>query len=307
MKDSFNFRINFVIDYDKKNIYYIDTWARFKFESNTNPQERKEIQRGSMYWNMAVGIWQAYFNKDFMSESDKMRRKREAEAAKETQFNSLVAQGDHFYTAKNYVEAIKAYKKAGELNPNRIDEFFNALIKNGDDLNAQGNYPAAFDYYKKAATMNYHDKNIIEKLSALFGSSGNIDDEENFCKSLTEINPEDVVAHVFLGTLYLTLNEDDKALISLQKAASLAPEEPKTLILLGAAYLKSKRYDEAIEYFNDTLKLAPKDLTAHYLLGITYEQKNDYKTAKKYFKQVLKISPNNSEIKEALKRISKSK
>ena len=260
-----------------------------------------------MYWNMAVGIWQAYFNKDFMSESDNMRRKREAEAAKETQFNSLVAQGDQFYTAKNYVEAIKAYKKASELNPNRIDEFFNVLIKNGDDLNAQGNYPAAFDYYKKAATMNYHDENIIEKLSALFGSSGNVNDEENFCKSLTEINPEDVVAHAFLGTLYLTLNEDDKALISLQKAASLAPEEPKTLLLLGMAYLKSKRYDEAIKYFNDTLKLAPKDLTAHYLLGLTYEQKNDYKTAKKYFKQALKISPNNSEIKEALKRISKSK
>ena len=69
----------------------------------------------------------------------------------------------------------------------------------------------------------------------------------------------------------------------------------------------TKKYDEAIKHLNNTLKVSPKDFNAHYFLGIVYERKKDYKTAKKYLKQALNISPNNSDVKEALNRISKAK
>ena len=255
---------------------------------------------------------------------------------KEDEFNSLVAQGDKFYADKNYTAAIQSYAKAENLDFGSIYTFRKELIKNGDKLSSQGNYSAALDYYKKAATTYYQSgspfhesllykivdqgsgtvvtvtiptfyESLLYKIIDLFGKSGNIVDEENFCNALTKSSPNEVSLQVFLGSFYIKSGEFYKALAPLTKASELAPEDPKILSLLGATCLMTKKYDEAIKNFNNTLKISPKDFNAHYYLGIVYEQKKDYKTAKKYLKQALKISPNNSDVKEALNRISKAK
>lgn len=261
--------------------------------------------------NIAIDIWEYYYNMSFYSETNEQKAKKEAlelnKKKNEEKFNSLVAQGDNFYVAGNYLDAMRAYNKAKELNSNRIKEFYTALVKNGDDLVKQKNFPGAFDYYKKAATMDYQNDDLIEKIFDLLGSSGNTNNEENFFKSLTELNPNDVVAYIYLGTFYLKSGKIEQAFISLQKAAKLAPAEPKLSFTLGVTCLGLKRYDEAIGYFKDTLKSVPKDSMTHYFLGLTYEQKNDYKSARKHLNKALKIDPNNSAAKEVLSRISKVK
>ena len=240
------------------------------------------------------------------------QRIAEEKRRKEDKFNSLVAQGDKFYADKNYTAAIQSYDKAKDLNSGLIYVFHRELVKNGDKLSSQGNYSAAFDYYKKAATMYYHSgslfyESLLYKIIDLFGKNGNIVDEENFCNALTKSTPNEAPLQVFLGSFYIKSGEFYKALAPLTKASELAPKDPKISALLGATYLMTKKYDEAIKHLNNTLKVSPKDFNAHYFLGIVYERKKDYKTAKKYLKQALKISPNNSDVKEALNRISKAK
>ena len=239
-------------------------------------------------------------------EEERKRLAEENRRRKEAEFNSLITQGDNFYSAKNYVAAIQSYDKAKNLDKNSVDKFFGELVKNGDKLSAQGNYPAAFDYYKKAVTMN-PSESALDKIVTLFGKSGNLADEENFCKALTEYNPNNIFFNVFLGSFYVQTGEFEKALAPLTKASEILPGNPQISAVLGATYLMTKKYDEAIKHFNNTLKLSPKNFEAHYFLGIVYEQKKDYKTAKKYLKQALKIKPNDSDAKEALNRVSKAK
>lgn len=80
------------------------------------------------------------------AEAERERIAEENRRRKEAKFNSAVAQGDKFYTDKNYSAAIQSYTIAKSLNGDLIYKFYKELIKNGDRLNAQGNYPAALDY-----------------------------------------------------------------------------------------------------------------------------------------------------------------
>ena len=79
-------------------------------------------------------------------EEERNRLAEENRRRKKAEFNSLIAQGDNFYTTKNYAAAIQSYDKAKNFDKNSVDKFFGELVKNGDRLSAQGNYSAAFDY-----------------------------------------------------------------------------------------------------------------------------------------------------------------
>lgn len=85
--------------------------------------------------------------------AEEEERKQRAQQEKENKFNALVAEGDKYYTAKDYENAKKAYQAARQINNGKVDEYCNNLIKNGDDLFNQQNYDAATDYYKKADVM----------------------------------------------------------------------------------------------------------------------------------------------------------
>lgn len=90
-------------------------------------------------------------------EEERKRReeenKRREEQERLNKFNALIAEGDKYYTAKDYENARKAYQQARQINSSKVDEYCNNLIKNGDNLFNQKLYDSAKDYYKKAEIM----------------------------------------------------------------------------------------------------------------------------------------------------------
>ena len=76
-----------------------------------------------------------------------------AVAETERSFDMLIAKGDKFYNAKNYLNAENYYKKAKKLNESKVNEFCNNLVENGNRLYDKKNYEYAIDYYRKAIVM----------------------------------------------------------------------------------------------------------------------------------------------------------
>ncbi|MEW6378504.1 MAG: tetratricopeptide repeat protein [bacterium] len=149
-------------------------------------------------------------------------------------------------------------------------------------------------------------------------------------KALISQDPQNIFAHLILGSTYckvklydLALEEfttvarmDDSYMDIHNRLASVyqikgmsdrAIEEYKTAIqkyprcaenynLLATVYLDIHRYDEAIEQLKEGIRLKPGFIRAHNNLGLAYGRKKNYALAIEEFQTALKSSPSIAEI-----------
>jgi Tfp pilus assembly protein PilF len=92
---------------------------------------------------------------------------------------------------------------------------------------------------------------------------------ENLLKYV-ELEPESVSAYLTLGSAYLKINKDKKALAVFQQAASLDPNNMETHYGLGLTLYRLRRIRDAISAYNKAAKLAPQSAKVHYGLALAY-------------------------------------
>ena len=149
-------------------------------------------------------------------------------------------------------------------------------------------------------------------------------------RALIEQDPENLFAHLILGSTYgkkrlydLALNEfkkvaqlDDAYMDIHNRLASVyeikglpeqAIEEYKMAIqkyprcaenynLLANIYLKMERYDEAIQQLKKAVELKPHFISAHNNLGLAYGKRKQYAFALQEFQEALKEKPRMAEV-----------
>jgi TolB-like protein/DNA-binding winged helix-turn-helix (wHTH) protein/Tfp pilus assembly protein PilF len=89
-----------------------------------------------------------------------------------------------------------------------------------------------------------------------------------------ELNPNDTLAHEFLGGYLLSMGRIEEGLKEQERAQEL---DPVNWHMLGL--YEVRRYDEAIKMFTKSLESAPEDGRAHFWLSESYAQKGMYKEA----------------------------
>ena len=251
--------------------------------------------------------------------------KQREEQEKINKFNSLIAEGDRYYAAKDYENAKKAYQQARQLNGSKVDEYCNNLINNGDNLLNQKLYDSAKDYYKKAEIMGNQRAN--DKLSKLkyqkdtdnfnmFIIQGDkyyeVKDYENakkayqqarqinsskvdeYCNNL--INNGDNLANQKLYDSAIDYYKKAE-IMGNQKANDKLSElvDTKTfqnLINEGDKLIKSKQYDQAIIKYQNAIKIKQDDSEVIFKLGSTYEEMKQYDKAIENYKKCIELAPN---------------
>jgi tetratricopeptide (TPR) repeat protein len=104
-------------------------------------------------------------------------------------------------------------------------------------------------------------------------------------------------------------NQNDAALVDLNKALELKPDEPQTLRFRASAYKSLKQYDLAIQDYTavlsksdpnsgDQAKLATADLLAK--RGYVYSLAQQYENAIKDYKEALRLNPNDTDTPQRL-------
>ena len=84
-----------------------------------------------------------------------------------------------------------------------------------------------------------------------------------------------------LVNLYLSLEQDDKALAELRVLKDLLPESHSVDITISRILLVREKYDEAIELLLGALQEFPDLAAGHYLLGLAYFRKGEMEKARK--------------------------
>lgn len=124
----------------------------------------------------------------------------------------------------------------------------------------QGEYLDAQDWFQSGLGLN-HEGKYPEAAEA-------------FQRSI-EIDPENPLAWLNLGTAQALSGDYGEAIDALKKALRLDPKLAMGYANLGEIYFKTGLFREAAEAYRAVLDLWPKNPNAHYKLGLAYLSLND--------------------------------
>ena len=172
--------------------------------------------------------------------------------------DALVA-GNRLFDAGETERAIDAYLQAVKMDPDLAEAYFKLGI-------AYGLVEAEID------SVNVTDVNSTPEPASKKSQEKKKNSEKAFESAVTAYkkilakNPDDDVAHFYLGLTYNKLNEDEDAARALKEAVKLKPDNTEYQTELGAIYIKLAKYNEAVVALKKALELDPENIDAQEML-----------------------------------------
>ncbi|MGZ5498210.1 MAG: tetratricopeptide repeat protein [Candidatus Aminicenantales bacterium] len=230
---------------------------------------------------------------------------------------------DIYSRQRDYTEAVSAYKKVTQLDPNRADAFYGL----GNILLKQTQYKDAAEALEKAVALGYAGKEVQMDLGGAYEAIPDFAKAAAAYEKYISLGPADAwAAYQRLGICRTNLGEYDAAVAALLEAQKAQPKDLKVRDALAVAYTKAGRledaeavysamaeinppeakkyytqvfqmydgagkFDKAITPLKKIIELDPKNETNFYYLGMTYFKGQQYDQAVAAFQQSLAIKP----------------
>jgi tetratricopeptide (TPR) repeat protein len=172
-------------------------------------------------------------------------------------------------------EAIKAFKKALELNPGYTEASLNLSVV----YNERGDFDKAHDTYSKAkkseqsSPETYLDPYVKGKVANMHAELGTVykylylyqDAVREYRKALA-LRPGFVDIKTNLGIVYRTMKEYGKSVRELEDVIGLKPEYTPARVQLGLTYYLMGKHEKARAEWLEALRTDPEDkLTRMYI------------------------------------------
>ncbi len=208
-------------------------------------------------------------------------------------------------------EVKKAIDNADEKFENKIDELDKQIKSVIGELREKGEreIKKGIDIVKNKAIrkMTPLEKEIVEdaakeiekkpekeysaeentKLCYRFLIQKKYKEAEKFCRKAIELDPQNAIAHNYVGVVYNSLGNYEEAKNFCQKAIDLDSYLSSAYDNLGYALNKLGKYDEAIESHKKANALDPNDSNPYYNLACAYSFKEDKDNALKCLEQAI--------------------
>jgi len=155
----------------------------------------------------------------------------------------------------------------------------------------------SIELFKRRAKSGLEETGVYFRLAILCTEKKDYASAQEACLSLLRLNPDLEGLHSLLGNIYLSRNEDDKALEEMLKELAICPDLPETHCNLALAYSKKGRVNKAAEEYKLALGLDPNFARAHADLGRLYLKEGAIDQGISECRMALKICP---EISDAL-------
>jgi two-component system chemotaxis response regulator CheY len=205
-----------------------------------------------------------------------------------------LAKGDTHQAVAHFQEAInkkplfvKAYNAIGEIY---------------EDL---GDIATAIKYYEQAHAISPSNAERLIALSKLYYKTGEANKAETMLKEAHADVRDDVsTSGHLLGELYLSKNENDKALEVLDKAHQMNPSDVSIMQSLAEALRKAGKQQEAVETYAKALKININNAVAFYQMGKTYLEMSNKSKAIECIKKAWELNPFSQEITADLKALA---
>ena len=215
--------------------------------------------------------------------------------AKLARYQECLRYGLALYNKGKYDDAINAFDKAIELNPQLADAWNNKGIA----LKAQNKYDEAIVASDKAIELNPRLAKTWYNKGLALGNQGKYDEAIQVYNRAIEIDPKDAdvcynkgmalrllgrttKADATLAHAKRKLNSKGNDLFDLEKyaeaikaydiALAADPKYVNAWINKGTAFFRLDRYDEAIAAFNQVIKMDPKHADAWHRKGVVLKK-----------------------------------
>jgi Flp pilus assembly protein TadD len=191
----------------------------------------------------------------------------------------------HVLQKTNPEEALKAYRKASELQPSDAEPHLAAAIL----LEQQKDLTAASQEFQKALALDANNRDALAGLVNTYSRSGQLPQAETLLRRMTASEPQNATLHIQLGRVLAAQKKNDEAIAELTKGLDLAPGDAAANRELIQLLLDEKKYPEAIVRFKPAIQASPSDPDLHYLLGTTYLRNKNFPEAQAELIQAVKL------------------
>ncbi len=165
--------------------------------------------------------------------------------------DDYLKRGEALVTQKRYSEALTAFKKATQMNP----QLSEAWYQQGNTLARLKHYSEAVEAYNQAIELQpdkyetwYNRGNVLVRIKDYKTAL------ESFDKAL-EIQPDDYEAWHNRGTLLRKFHRFEEALASYDRALSLRPNQYETWQNRGNLLGKLQQYEAAIQSYDQAIRV----------------------------------------------------
>ena len=184
-----------------------------------------------------------------------------------------------------YEDAIAAYNKAAEINPQRWDTH----EKTAGLLQKRGKIAEAVGHYRKVVAFNPGAIEAREKLAAGLMNQGEIGEAVQHFRKVLDLAPERNGTRIRLGTILAVTSHLDEAADILAAAVRFDPQDGRTVLKLAQVLAAQGKQSEAVNYFREATRLLPEDAEAHENLGQALLELGKKDEAAKHLQDALRI------------------
>ena len=173
-----------------------------------------------------------------------------------TLFNII---GASYSGLREFDSAVKAYKKALEINPNYAEAYYNIGIA----LKEKGDQEAAIDNYKKAIKVKPNYSEAYYNMANILKVKGDYRAAIESYKKALKINPEYAEAYYNLGNIFDLNSDHNSAIDNFKKSLKINPNYAQAYNNLGISLKNIGDRDGAIMHFKKALKINPEYTDAY--------------------------------------------
>jgi tetratricopeptide (TPR) repeat protein len=199
--------------------------------------------------------------------------------------------GDAFYGEQKWDEAIDAYRKAVEADPNASDPFSSGVrVQFARILRQRRKLDEAVDAYRKAIEAHSSESGMLRsELASVLHELGRMDEAMDLLRQAVEIDPRDAHAYETMAVVLGAMKKHDDAVASYRKAIELDPKRVTLYIALGNALYDWRQLDDAVVVFGQALEVDPKSLASvhAHVARMSTDQSLDLPRRQAYMEQLM--------------------
>ncbi len=250
---------------------------------------------------------------NMMKDFDGLLTKKDYEGAEKVLLDIKEAVGDTVKVLFNFGrlsylkgdinKAIEYYKEAINRNPMFV-KAYNAI---GEAYENLGDIQNAIRYYEIAHEISPANTERLITLSKLLHKSGDSEKAASLLKdAASDLRGDVSTSEHLLGEIYLSNNENEKALETLLKAYRKNSSDVTIMKSLAEAYRKLGKAEHALDIYHKILDISPENSEVYYEMGKTFLEMGQKNKAIENIKKAWELNPFSQQITADLRALARS-
>ena len=161
----------------------------------------------------------------------------------------------------------------------------------GGFYQSSGKYDQAIEAYNKALELNPQDPDTLNDLGNTLASKGELDEAIDKYDKAIALKPEHARAQYNLASTLSEKGNKAEAINAYKKVVKLKVADPEVLDRVGIALRLRDQNLEAVEAHSQAADLKPNDARIRYNLGLAHQEAQHKEEAKREFLEAQRLNP----------------